>query len=176
MDDAVRCWQCWQRNWERKQHVTFFQLVLWFCSHAQAPDTCGSNPFAVTPWPKFLICAILALVLGILSAVPTPWTRYTSDRVVTLPRLSVVPDEDNYGMVPAAQRSTVLIAGSGEADGLTPNCSLLTSTLGYLSQPLIQSQGTPHQFTQLSPGINTSPDPKAPTAIAIKEKEAFLTT
>lgn len=102
MEDAVRCWQWWERNWEWKQHVDFFQPILWFCSHAWALDTCSSNPFSVTPWPKFLICGIPALALGILSAVPTPWTPYTSDRVVTLLRLSAVSDEGHYGVVPAS--------------------------------------------------------------------------
>lgn len=45
-------------------------------AHSLILLTCtGSNPFAVTPWPKFLTCAILALVLGILSAVSTPRTH-----------------------------------------------------------------------------------------------------
>lgn len=34
----------------------------------QIPNTCSSDPFAVTPWQTFLICAILGLVLVMLGA------------------------------------------------------------------------------------------------------------
>lgn len=35
------------------------------------PSACSSNPSAVMPWHKFLTCAVLGLVLGVLSTVLT---------------------------------------------------------------------------------------------------------
>lgn len=51
--------------------MNFLQPILWFCPQVQAPSACSSNPSAVMPWQKFLTCAILALVLGVLRAVLT---------------------------------------------------------------------------------------------------------
>ena len=47
--------------------VTSFQPILWF--YSCGANACSSNPFAVTPWHTFLICAITGLGLVVLSAV-----------------------------------------------------------------------------------------------------------
>ena len=131
---------------------------------------------------KFLTCAILALVLDMLSAVlpvDTLDTRCGSNfaRIISCLWWGSLWDDPSF-----FREAQVLIAGSGEADDLTlwgHGVLLTAGPRAALPSHSSRVRAPPSTRTQLSPCINSftrfQSSHSALTDTAVKRQEAFLT-